>query len=301
MVRKALLVVHARFSLSRSLSLASSLSLSRSSSIDSWLITQAVHIGLYGFFYRTAGGQGGRGSGTRGDGDDVVDIRPIASFFLLAYALLCSLVATRIIGGTVAASALAVDGNAAIDDGVDDSCGDGSTRNDLVIQAISSYEVTAAGATDAEAGTGPPARTGSPPPEAETPGAASSASSRGAGFSHPGRGPPLKPDGGGEAYGSASLAAATLVEEAGPARQESLRRGLKAYMRLTVGMMVGGCPWGLCFCSCHKTQTVGPVHSVFRSVKALKCFVLVPPRKGENTGDRCETSFSATGARLHLA
>lgn len=203
-----------------------------------------MHIGLYGFFYRTAGGQGGRGSESKGDGDDVVDIRPIASFFLLAYALLCSLVATRVIGGTVAASAIAADCNAA-NDGAAAGSGDGSTRSDLVIQAISSYEVTAAGATDAEAAAGPAATAGPAAAAAETPRTTLSATSRGAGFSHPGREPSLKPDGGGAGHGPASLAAAALVaqataaDEAGQARQESLRRGLKAYMRLTVGMMVG--------------------------------------------------------------
>lgn len=191
----------------------------------SWLITQAVHIGLYGFFYRTAGGEGGRGNGRDVDGDnDGFDIRPLASLFLLAYALLCSLVATRVIGGTVAASAVTAGGGSAPINGGGGSGGgsDGSGRNDLLIQAISSYEVTAAQASDAEVAPAAPAAADTRP--------------------H-GEPPPLKPDGGEERRATpvavvADAASAAAGEEAELARQQSLRRGLKAYMRLTVGMMV---------------------------------------------------------------
>ncbi|CAM9239356.1 unnamed protein product [Choristocarpus tenellus] len=64
----------------------------------SWLITQTVHIGLYGFFYRSSYRsppftQGGE------DGDDVIHLS--SSLLLLPYAFLCTLVATRFFTGTV--------------------------------------------------------------------------------------------------------------------------------------------------------------------------------------------------------
>lgn len=250
------------------------------SSLDSWLITQGVHIGLYGFFYRTAGGQGGRGSGGGGgeDEDDVIDIRLAASFFFLTYALLCSILATRVIGGTVAASTVAIDGAAATaatgGDGssslsVDGSSGDGGTRNDLVIQAISSYEVTAAQASDATAATeqnspAPYRGAGFHPLDREAfpnrgedvdKGGALLADNDGENQANPGRRRRRRRHGEDdnddeeeeeeERRGAVSLAGKELVAgalaaaRATRARRESLRRGLKAYMRLTVAMMVG--------------------------------------------------------------
>ncbi|CAM9283908.1 unnamed protein product [Pylaiella littoralis] len=229
----------------------------------SWLITQGVHIGLYGFFYRTAGGQGGRGSGGGGgDEDNVVDIRLAASFFFFTYAVLCSIFATRVIGGTVAASTVAVNGTATGGGGgggsnsslsVDGGSGDGGTRNELLIQAISSYEISAAQVSDATATA-----------TATAPEQASPAPYRGVGYHPPAqevllksgedgdRGGALLADGdnrgsgnGEEGRNAASLAGMKLVAEALAAaqatrvRREYLRRGLKAYMRLTVAMMVG--------------------------------------------------------------
>ncbi|CAN0181439.1 unnamed protein product, partial [Hapterophycus canaliculatus] len=245
----------------------------------SWLITQGVHIGLYGFFYRswTGGGQGGGRVSRDGDGDDnVVDVRLAASLFLLAYALLCSMLATKAIGGTVAASAVAGGGSGEdaeenggeggdpVDgaEGEHRSSGGGGSGgggsfhgSDLVLRVISSYEMNAAQASDAAASA--PARRGV--------------------FSAPGGGgsgristrrESLLPEhdgdsddgddggnsnrceegngGGGGELGATPLtpvalvaAAAVAAAAAGQARQESLRRGLKAYMRLTVAMMVG--------------------------------------------------------------
>ncbi|CAM9602299.1 unnamed protein product [Ectocarpus sp. 13 AM-2016] len=215
----------------------------------SWLVTQGVHIGLYGFFYRTAGGQGGRGGG--GEEDDVVDVRLAASLFLLAYALLCSALATRVIGGTVAASAVAVGPGGGDAGGTGggggvltriNSGGSTDSRSDLVIRAISSYGVTAAQASDAAAAA-----------SAEAAGdveALSSTPSCGGGCNTSyleggGDGGDVGPsnstkfgDVGGE-RGAAPLAAGVAAAGGADARRDSLRRGLKAYMRLTVGMMVG--------------------------------------------------------------
>lgn len=94
----------------------------------SWLVTQAVHIALYGFFYRTsaqaaAGGQSGTGSNE----DEEVNVRLAASLFLLVYALLCSTLATRLLGGTVAAEVVHGGGGGL------PASGD---RSDLVIRAV---------------------------------------------------------------------------------------------------------------------------------------------------------------------
>ncbi|CAM9310585.1 unnamed protein product [Ectocarpus sp. 6 AP-2014] len=218
----------------------------------SWLVTQGVHIGLYGFFYRTAGGQGGRGGGGGGEEDDVVDVRLAASLFLLAYALLCSALATRVIGGTVAASAVVVGGGGG---GMTRSNSGGSTgsRSDLVIRAISSYGVTAAQASDAAAAASADAAGEVEASSTPSCGGGRNTSYREGGGDGADVGPSNSTkvgDGGGE-RGAAPLAAAAAaaaaeaeaeVEEAAggeDARRDSLRRGLKAYMRLTVGMMVG--------------------------------------------------------------
>ncbi|CAN0438029.1 unnamed protein product, partial [Ectocarpus sp. 8 AP-2014] len=218
----------------------------------SWLVTQGVHIGLYGFFYRTAGGQGGRGGG--GEEDDVVDVRLAASLFLLAYALLCSALATRVIGGTVAASAVAVGGGGGGGGGGltrSNSGGSTGSRSDLVIRAISSYGVTAAQASDAAAAASAEAAGEVEASSTPSGGGGRNTSYREGGGDGADVGPSNSTkvgDGGGE-RGAAPLAAAAAaaaaeaeVEEAAggeDARRDSLRRGLKAYMRLTVGMMVG--------------------------------------------------------------
>ncbi|CAN0475409.1 unnamed protein product [Ectocarpus sp. 12 AP-2014] len=214
----------------------------------SWLVTQGVHIGLYGFFYRTAGGQGGRGGGG-GEEDDVVDVRLAASLFLLAYALLCSALATRVIGGTVAASAVAVGGGGRNAGGTggggsltrSNSGGSTDSRSDLVIRAISSYGVTAAQASDAAAAASAEAA-GDVEALSSTPscGGGRNTSYReggGDGADVDSSNSTKFGDVGGERGAEPLEAAAAAGGE--DARRDSLRRGLKAYMRLTVGMMVG--------------------------------------------------------------
>ncbi|CAM9430369.1 unnamed protein product [Ectocarpus sp. 4 AP-2014] len=217
----------------------------------SWLVTQGVHIGLYGFFYRTAGGQGGRGGG--GEEDDVVDVRLAASLFLLVYALLCSALATRVIGGTVAASAVAVGGgggggNAGGTGGGgsltrSNSGGSTDSRSDLVIRAISSYGVTAAQASDAAAAASADAA-GEVEAFSSSPccGGERNTSYREGGGDGADVGPSNSTkfgDDGGEREAAPLAAAAEAAAGGEDARRDSLRRGLKAYMRLTVGMMVG--------------------------------------------------------------
>ncbi|CAM9496889.1 unnamed protein product [Scytosiphon promiscuus] len=246
----------------------------------SWLITQGVHIGLYGFFYRswTGGGQGGGRMSGDGDGDDdVVDVRLAASLFLLAYALLCSMLATKAIGGTVAASAVTGSGGGGGPDGIEAGSlgvdpGDGNydgggnvNSSDLVFRVISSYEINAAQASDAAAEAPPAAPPrggrGAPVPGRGGGGGGSGRSSTrrntpgserdGVGVEgddSSGENRDEEGEGGGGDVGEpgaapltpgALVAAAVAAAAAGQARQESLRRGLKAYMRLTVAMMVG--------------------------------------------------------------
>ncbi|CAM9856072.1 unnamed protein product [Discosporangium mesarthrocarpum] len=63
----------------------------------SWLITQTVHIALYGFFYRSSP----RGRSEQGHDDHSEVIRLSSSLLILAYAFLCSFVAAHLLTGTV--------------------------------------------------------------------------------------------------------------------------------------------------------------------------------------------------------
>lgn len=96
----------------------------------SWLATQAVHIGLYGFFYRTSIRAGNSQEGRAAE-DVEVNVRLAASLFLLAYALLCSIVAARSIGGTVVAAVVAEN----VEPGNEDGSGAGA-RSDSVLRAM---------------------------------------------------------------------------------------------------------------------------------------------------------------------
>ncbi|CAM9944335.1 unnamed protein product [Laminaria digitata] len=217
----------------------------------SWLVTQAVHIALYGFFYRTRA-ENGQGGGSE---NEEVDVRLAASLFLLAYAVLCSMLAARVIGGTVAAAtvagATATGGTTAGGGAHDDVTGGGaesdSRQSDLVLRAVEAGgPFTAALSSDA-------ARSSSSPRGDRSRGARSRAGGdgHGSGGAASRRAVPAgaegsTPDGEGDGRGGgASVMAAALGAAGGGgagasrARRNSLRRGIKAYMRLTVGMMVG--------------------------------------------------------------
>lgn len=229
-----------------------------------------MHIALYGFFYRTRAenGQGGRGAE-----NEEVDVRLAASLFLLAYAVLCSMVAARVIGGTVAAATVA---GGVPDDIIGGRAGGDSRQSDLVLRAVEAGgPFTAALSSDA-------ARSSSPPPlRGERPRTdgdrhsggggvagrrAAPASSGGSTLSPPSENEEEEERGGDdflsrkeccrngvsgeeggdrESRGAPSLVTASLMAAAvaavgaSRARQDSVRRGIKAYMRLTVGMMVG--------------------------------------------------------------
>ena len=247
--------------------------------LASWLVTQAVHIALYGFFYRTRA-ENGQGGG-RGSDNEEVDVRLAASLFLLAYAVLCSMLAARVIGGTVAAATVA--GGAAPGAGgtggahlPDDFGADGDNRrSDLVLRAVEAGgPFTAALSSDvvrpsprenrlrgvldrsradggehggAASGGAAPLGSGSTPlppstkeDEDEKDGdgrrwGGSRRVSRRDGRSEE------RGDGHGAACSATASVVAAAVAAAGAsrARRDSLRRGIKAYMRLTVGMMVG--------------------------------------------------------------
>lgn len=99
----------------------------------SWLVTQSVHIALYGFFYRTSmratNVQGGRPSE-----DDQVNVRLAASLFILVYAFLCTIVASCLLGGTVAAAVVA--DNAGANGGSGTGTSETRTRSDNVLRAM---------------------------------------------------------------------------------------------------------------------------------------------------------------------
>lgn len=250
---------------------------------SSWLVTQAVHIALYGFFYRTsvAGGQGG--TGKRGG---EVDVRFAASLFLLVYAMLLSAVAARVIGGTVAASAVVNQHNGSVYRiGGGDVGGDisgwtqgggieGVNGSDLLIRTVeaggpfraslASDLMTSSPRSSRQRGQELPKRKGDVDALPEQAGATNTSATPSAAERDPRTatvdakaglysgcddgetGEGTFGDGASqrealpETMATVFSAAAEAVE-AGHARRESLRRGLRAYMRITVGMMVG---WG---------------------------------------------------------
>lgn len=232
---------------------------------SSWIVTQAVHIALYGFFYRTsvAGGQGGIDK--RGG---EIDVRFAASLFLLAYAMLLSAVAARVIGGTVPASAIVDQHNVGVGDdfsGWTQGGGiEGVDGSDLVIRTVEAGGPFRASLASDRITSSPrgrqqhdqelPKRKGDVDALPEEAGATQSATDRDsctaavdaeAGLSsvcvdgetgdRASQREPLQ-----ETMATVFSAASEAVE-AGQARRESLRRGLRAYMKITVGMMVG---WG---------------------------------------------------------
>lgn len=176
-------------------------------------------------------------------GDQEVDVRLAASLFLLVYALLCSTVAARLIGGTVAAATVGTGAG-----GHSDGGGTGTVngdRSDFVLRAVEAGgPFTAALASDVvppsthgvgkhkeslehEDKSAPRARRNHLAPDED-------GSSTGLLLDEGGRGRlPSMP------AATALLEVVVGTANAGRARRESVRRGLKAYMRLTVGMMVG--------------------------------------------------------------
>ncbi|CAM9568750.1 unnamed protein product, partial [Sphacelaria rigidula] len=233
----------------------------------SWLVTQAVHIGLYGFFYRTSAANGPQNGSGKGDGQEV-DIHLAASLFFLVYALLCTAVASCVLGGTVAEAVAAGEVNAHGGDhggGVvrtETGEGAGSIRgsSDHLLRAVEAGgPFTAALASDVE----PSGRRGR---ESNTSSRDLSqlalTSMRGA--SSTSLRPRTSVNGGGDADDAVAgeipvgseerrdkedvLASFPIAEEdalveavaaAARARGQSLRRGVKTYLRLTAGMMVG--------------------------------------------------------------
>lgn len=275
-------------------------------------MTQAVHIGLYGFFYRTSERAVKGGSAENGE----ENVRLAASLFLLAYALLCSLVAAWVIGGTVGAAV--VGGSGGHGHGGGEAAGGDPTsasragdRSDNVLRVVEAGgPFTAALASDINGsahghGQQHPSRYCSPGDgggsfswpflggaarggggrggaEAKTGGARATEIPKNTddardllygdedgekkdeanafhkarltgwslqlgqeededdGFSSGGTGAAFGGAGGG--YAAAAIAESQLAEAvaaAARARGQSLRRGCKAYLRLTVGMMVG--------------------------------------------------------------
>ena len=235
-----------------------------------------MHIALYGFFYRTsvAGGQGGRGKR-----NEEVDIRLAASLFLFVYAMLCSAVAARVIGGPVDATAVVDNRGGSIHGIGDDNGGDWAQggaardveRSDLVIRAVGAgAPFRAALASDLVIPSAPIGRQHDQElPKRElyleglvegTGGTDDTATQRSESGDTKARSS-LKGDegdtsgahgGGGAAHldnppqtpletPATSFADEARVMEVGRARRESLQRGIKAYVRITVGMIVG---WG---------------------------------------------------------
>lgn len=229
----------------------------------SWLVTQAVHIGLYGFFYRTSaanGPQNGRGKRDRHE----VDVRLAASLFFLVYALVCTVVASRVLGGTVGAAVAAGEihaegGGQGGGHGHGSGCAresgglgakGGGQSSDNVLRAVEAGgPFTAALASDFEHPDDDAGRS-----SIHHSGLALASLGGGSASSS---GPYLRSSGGGgsgratadlnerrctfdtntAATAEESLAEAVAV--AARARGQSLRLGTRTYLRLTVGLMVG--------------------------------------------------------------
>lgn len=229
-----------------------------------------MHIALYGFFYRTsvAGGQGGIG-----ERSGEVDVRFAASLFLLVYAMLLSAVATRVIGGTVTASTVVDQHNVGVGGDVSGWIQgggiDGVDGSDLVIRTVeaggpfraslASDLITSSPRGSQQHDQELSKRKGDVDALPEEAGATQSAADRdprtatvdakgglSSGCEDGETGEGTFNDGASQREPlqetmATVFSAASEAVEAGQARRESLRRGLRAYMRITVGMMVG---WG---------------------------------------------------------